>query len=96
MEFVTDAKKALELMAKVRVTSDIGLRTSDLGLRTSDLGPRTSDLGPRTSDFGPRTSDFGHRTIKTGIARIFNIYGENEPLGERAHVIADLCRVLGT
>lgn len=28
--------------------------------------------------------------INIGIARIFNIYGENEPLGERAHVVADL------
>ncbi|MCL0073614.1 NAD-dependent epimerase/dehydratase family protein [Dehalococcoidia bacterium] len=28
--------------------------------------------------------------IDIGIARIFNIYGENEPLGEKAHVIADL------
>ncbi|MDI6814838.1 MAG: NAD-dependent epimerase/dehydratase family protein, partial [Dehalococcoidales bacterium] len=25
-----------------------------------------------------------------GIARIFNVYGENEPLGEKAHVIGDL------
>jgi FlaA1/EpsC-like NDP-sugar epimerase len=42
------------------------------------------------------TNDYRLPTIKTGIARIFNIYGENEPLGERAHVIADPCRVLGT
>lgn len=28
--------------------------------------------------------------IDVGIARIFNVYGENEPLGEKAHVIADL------
>ncbi len=28
--------------------------------------------------------------INIGIARIFNIYGENEPLGERGHVITDL------
>ncbi len=27
-----------------------------------------------------------------GIARIFNIYGENEPLWEKAHVVADLIR----
>ncbi len=30
--------------------------------------------------------------IDMGIARIFNIYGENEPLGESAHVVADLIR----
>lgn len=30
------------------------------------------------------------KNIAIGIARIFNVYGENEPLGERAHVIADL------
>ena len=28
--------------------------------------------------------------IGVGIARIFNIYGENEPFGEKAHVVADL------
>jgi nucleoside-diphosphate-sugar epimerase len=55
-------------------------------------GKGTLDLGLRTSDLGHRTSDSGHRTIKIGIARIFNIYGENEPLGEKAHVIADLIR----
>jgi len=27
-----------------------------------------------------------------GIARIFNVYGENEPIGERAHAIFDLIR----
>jgi len=32
------------------------------------------------------------RTMNTGIARIFNVYGENEPLGEKAHVVADLVR----
>ena len=30
--------------------------------------------------------------LAIGIARIFNIYGENEPLGERAHVVGDLIR----
>jgi len=30
------------------------------------------------------------RDIDTGIARLFNIYGQNEPLGEKAHVICDL------
>jgi len=30
------------------------------------------------------------KDIKIGIARIFNVYGENEPLGERAHAVADL------
>ncbi|MFC2067144.1 NAD-dependent epimerase/dehydratase family protein [Chloroflexota bacterium] len=30
--------------------------------------------------------------IDIGIARIFNIYGTNEPLGEKAHVVADLIR----
>ena len=30
------------------------------------------------------------KDIDIGIARIFNIYGENEPLREKAHVIADL------
>ena len=28
--------------------------------------------------------------VGVGIARIFNVYGENEPLGEKAHVVADL------
>lgn len=28
--------------------------------------------------------------IEIGIARIFNAYGPNEPLGEKAHVVADL------
>lgn len=32
------------------------------------------------------------RGIAIGIARIFNVYGENEPLDERAHVIGDLAR----
>lgn len=32
------------------------------------------------------------KNIYIGIARIFNIYGECEPLGEKAHVIADLMR----
>jgi GDP-D-mannose 3',5'-epimerase len=33
--------------------------------------------------------------VDIGIARIFNIYGENEPLGEKAHVIADLiCKAI--
>ncbi len=30
--------------------------------------------------------------IAIGIARIFNVYGENEPLDERAHVTGDLVR----
>jgi len=30
------------------------------------------------------------KNIDIGIARIFNIYGENEPLGARGHVISDL------
>jgi len=30
------------------------------------------------------------KDIDIGIARIFNIYGDNEPFGEKAHVIADL------
>jgi nucleoside-diphosphate-sugar epimerase len=71
-------------------TSDSGHRTSDLGHRTSDFGPRTSDIGHRTSDSGHRTSDLGHRTIKIGIARIFNIYGENGALGETAQVVPAL------
>jgi len=32
------------------------------------------------------------KNIKVGIARIFNVYGENEPMGERAHAIFDLIR----
>lgn len=32
------------------------------------------------------------KDIKVGIARIFNVYGENEPFGERAHAIFDLIR----
>jgi nucleoside-diphosphate-sugar epimerase len=32
------------------------------------------------------------KDIDIGIARIFNIYGENEPLTERAHVLCDLIR----
>lgn len=30
--------------------------------------------------------------IAIGIARIFNVYGENEPLGETGHVVGDLIR----
>jgi GDP-D-mannose 3', 5'-epimerase len=30
------------------------------------------------------------RNIDIGIARIFNIYGPNEPLGDKAHVVGDL------
>jgi len=29
---------------------------------------------------------------KIGIARIFNIYGQNEPIGEKAHAISDLIK----
>jgi len=32
------------------------------------------------------------KNTKVGIARIFNVYGENEPIGERAHAIFDLIR----
>ena len=32
------------------------------------------------------------KETKVGIARIFNVYGENEPIGERAHAIFDLIR----
>jgi len=32
------------------------------------------------------------RQIDVGIARIFTIYGENQPLGEKAHVVTDLIR----
>jgi GDP-D-mannose 3',5'-epimerase len=32
------------------------------------------------------------KTIKIGIARIFNIYGINEPIDEKAHAIGDLMR----
>ena len=32
------------------------------------------------------------KDAKVGIARIFNVYGENEPIGERAHAIFDLIR----
>lgn len=32
------------------------------------------------------------KNIDIGIARIFNVYGENEPLGGKAHAIADLIR----
>jgi nucleoside-diphosphate-sugar epimerase len=87
------------------MTSDIGHRTiapdggygwaklmGELQLSWMSEGKGTLDLGLRTSDSRLRTSDLGHRTIKIGIARIFNIYGENEPLGEKAHVIADLIR----
>lgn len=35
------------------------------------------------------------KNIDIGIARIFNIYGENEPLGEKAHVITDfMCEAI--
>lgn len=35
------------------------------------------------------------KDIGIGIARIFNVYGENEPFGEKAHVIADLiCKAI--
>jgi nucleoside-diphosphate-sugar epimerase len=32
------------------------------------------------------------RSIRVGIARIFNVYGENEPTGERSHAIFDLIK----
>ena len=32
------------------------------------------------------------KSIRVGIARIFNVYGINEPLNERAHAISDLIR----
>jgi len=32
------------------------------------------------------------KNTKVGIARIFNVYGVNEPLNERSHAIADLIR----
>jgi len=32
------------------------------------------------------------KNTRIGIARLFNVYGENEPLDERAHAIADLIR----
>jgi len=32
------------------------------------------------------------KNTKIGIARLFNVYGENEPLDERAHAISDLIR----
>jgi len=35
------------------------------------------------------------KDIDIGIARIFNVYGENEPFGEKAHVVADLiCKAI--
>ena len=76
---------------------------SSLDLKTLDFSqPRTSALEP-TLRIDP---DGGYgwakllgeiqlswvKSIKTGIARIFNVYGENEPPRERAHVIADLAR----
>jgi nucleoside-diphosphate-sugar epimerase len=30
------------------------------------------------------------KDVKISIARLFNVYGENEPLGKKAHVVADL------
>jgi GDP-D-mannose 3',5'-epimerase len=32
------------------------------------------------------------KNTRIGIARLFNVYGENEPLDERAHAISDLIR----
>jgi len=32
------------------------------------------------------------KDAKVSIARIFNVYGENEPIGERAHMVFDLLR----
>ena len=32
------------------------------------------------------------KKIKVGIARIFNVYGINEPLGEKSHAISDLIK----
>jgi len=35
------------------------------------------------------------KNVKVGIARIFNVYGENEPFGEKAHAISDLiCKAI--
>ncbi len=72
---------------------------SEDDLQLSQNQPWTSDIGHRTIN-----PDGGYgwaklmgeielgwmKNIDIGIARIFNIYGENEPLGERGHVITDL------
>jgi nucleoside-diphosphate-sugar epimerase len=74
---------------------------SEEDLDLSQNQPWTSDTGHRTIN-----PDGGYgwakligelqlswmENIDIGIARIFNIYGENEPLGESAHVVADLIR----
>lgn len=56
------------------------------------LGELQLSLMARTTNSRLKTQDSGLSTIKIGIARIFNVYGENEPLRKRAHVIADLAR----
>lgn len=56
------------------------------------MGELQLSLMARTTNSRLKTQDSGLSTIKIGIARIFNVYGENEPLRKRAHVIADLAR----
>jgi len=67
-----------------------------------DLEPTTKNKQPKTQNFIDPDGGYGWaklmgeiqlnwmKNVKIGIARIFNVYGENEPLGERAHAAADL------
>jgi len=84
--------------------SDLDLTQSTVSSPQSLVNPKNSRL--RTNDYRLPTinPDGGYgwaklmgelelgwmKDIEIGIARIFNIFGENEPIGERAHVIVDL------
>ena len=83
-------------------TQDFGLTTIDSRLPTINpdggygwaklLGELQLSWMAGTADSRLMTPDSRLATITVGIARIFNVYGENEPLGQRAHVVADLIR----
>ncbi len=83
--------------------SDLALKTMNfLDGAISNVKDNTSDIGygkliDPDGGYGwaklvGETQLSWMRTIHIGIARIFNVYGENEPLGEKAHVVADLIR----
>jgi nucleoside-diphosphate-sugar epimerase len=68
------------------------LRTQDFGLTTIDSRLPTiyPDGGYGWAKVIGEIQLNWMKGIDIGIARIFNVYGENEPLGERAHVVGDL------
>ncbi len=85
-------------------SSDAVFSESDLDVKTADFLNVSKPLNAQHETLIAPDGGYGWaklmgeiqlswmRTINVGIARIFNIYGENEPLGEKAHVVADLVR----